>query len=76
MAGGERLPEQRAERAPKPLHAAVHDLSAAVARALQAVLPPGFRGHLEIAVDGGVVQPYDVSVKFRPPQPKAGAGQR
>jgi len=59
-------------RVSTPVHVAAFELSAVVARALQAILPKGFRGVLTIAVDNGVVLPHDVSVQFRPPQPKAG----
>lgn len=59
-----------------PVHLAAFELSASVARALQAILPKGFRGVLTIAVDNGVVLPHDVAVQFRPPQPKAGMNPR
>lgn len=59
-------------RVSTPVHLAAFELSAAVARAVQAVLPKGFRGVLTIAVDNGVVLPHDCTVQFRPPQPKAG----
>lgn len=55
-----------------PAHVAAFDLCDKVAKAVQAVLPPGFRGDLRIVVDRGVVFPHDVVVQFRPPQPKAG----
>jgi hypothetical protein len=56
----------------KPVHEAAYDLSAAIARAVQAVIPPGFRARIEISVDSGKVLPENVGVSFRPVQPKAG----
>jgi hypothetical protein len=57
---------------PVPVHAAAFDLCGEIAKAVQRVVPPGFRGRLEIQVDRGVVLPENVSVQFRPPQVKAG----
>ncbi len=54
------------------VHAAAMDLLARVSGALNGVLPPGFRGKLEIVVDGHGVEPHNCAVQFRPSQPKAG----
>jgi hypothetical protein len=44
-----------------------------VAKAVERALPAGFCGKIAIgAVDNGHVDPHDVSVEYRPPQPKAG----
>ena len=55
-----------------PIHVAAHDLCAALAHALNLALPVGFRGKIEVTIDGSAVKPENVAVMFRPPQPKAG----
>lgn len=52
------------------LHEQAHEFAAVVAHAVNRVLPEGFRGRIEISVDGHGVRPYDVAVHFRPPQPR------
>lgn len=52
--------------------AEVYDLAARVAAAVQSVLPPRFRGVMRITVDNGLCRAHDVTLEFRPPQPKAG----
>ena len=46
-------------------------LCSRVARAVEKELPPGFRGKITIGkVDNGLIHPHDVSVEYRPPQPR------
>jgi hypothetical protein len=54
---------------PRPLPDHPYVISEKVARAVKAVLPPGFRGVLRIVVDSNGPLPHDVTVEFRPPQP-------
>lgn len=50
------------------LHQARDAAAAAVARALQPIIPRGFRGKLTICIDAGVVRPENVTMELRPPQ--------
>lgn len=54
----------------KALHDEVFELNRRIARAVQALLPQGFRGRFQIVVDNGVCVSHNVSVEFREPQPK------
>ncbi len=54
------------------LAAEMHDLNVRIAAAVQAVIPPRFRGVLRIMIDNGLCRAHDVTVEYRPPQPKAG----
>ena len=58
-----------------PLHEEVTRLCAKLAQAANTVFPPGFRAKVEMTVDGTGVKAHDVSVSFRPQQPKAGMGE-
>ena len=53
-------------------HLAVYSVCRTVAAALNAALPAGFLGKLTVVVESTGVSEHNVSVEFRPPQPRAG----
>ena len=50
------------------VHIQAYELIAAIAKAVEPVLPPHFRGKVEIHVDNGKIAPENVAIQFRPPQ--------
>ena len=52
------------------LTASLDALAAKIAAAVQATVPPDWRGVLRIAVDNGKCNAHDVTVEHRPPQPR------
>lgn len=50
----------------------MRDLAERLAKAIQATVPAKFRGVLRATVDNGLCQAHDVTVEYRPPQPRQG----
>lgn len=54
------------------INVAAFALCEKIARAVEAVVPPGFRAKVSLTVDSGTVLPHNVELTVRPPQPKDG----